>query len=202
MRGQIAAIEAQNRTMEESVAVSKETASAAKLSADVSQKALALSTDTAQRHLRAYVCVATGGVRFKAPNLPEAEIQVKNYGLTPAYDVKMWLHTWIEEFPLKVALPTPAGGFNMSAAILAPNEKPHVLISGDAPVPAENVHLIGTPKGTIYIYGEIRYKDVFGVERHTKYRFIHGGAEGTVRRQDGKIPYGFIKPDSQGNEAD
>ena len=164
---------------------------------------LALSRDTAIRQLRAYVCIATGIVKFRMPNLPEAQIHIKNYGQTPAYDVQMWISTWIEEFPLKVTLPTPQKGFNMSAAILAPNEAPHVLIAEHDPVLAESVPLLGTPKGTIYIYGEIQYRDAFGVQRHTKYRYIYGGSQGTPRTMlDHGVPCGLIKPDMKGNEAD
>lgn len=71
------------------------------------------------------------------------------------------------------------------------------------PLPPEFMQIIGTPKFTLYVYGEIRYKDAFGKERFTRYRLIHGGTEGVrmVRDKDGTENW-MLKPDAEGNEAD
>jgi hypothetical protein len=56
---------------------------------------------------------------------------------------------------------------------------------------------------TIYVYGEITYEDIFGVERHTTFRFIYGGPEPLVAMRDANgILQGVMNPDMSGNEAD
>jgi hypothetical protein len=87
-------------------------ASAAKSSASAaSDSALAVTTqnallrDTAQRQLRAYICVTGGLLKFLRPEVPEVQIHLKNAGQTPAYDVRGWIHMWIEAYPLTVDLP-------------------------------------------------------------------------------------------------
>jgi len=64
------------------------------------------------------------------------------------------------------------------------------------------VHLIGTKIGTVYVYGEIRYRDAFGKERYTKYRLMYGGADGGRKGLDAKgVPIGYLQPEIEGNEA-
>ena len=68
-----------------------------------------------------------------------------------------------------------------------------MAIPKEPAVPAAAVSLLGTQHGTIYVYGEVRYRDIFGTERFTKYRLMYGGAEG---ERSGKM-----KPCDEGNEA-
>ena len=63
----------------------------------------------------------------------------------------------------------------------------------EPPVPPQAVHLLGTPAGTIYVYGEVWYIDVFEIERSTRYRLIYGGLEGVC---DGRMSH-----DTGGNDA-
>lgn len=169
--------------------------------AEAAQESLDLSRDTAVRQLRAYVCVASGIVRFKIPTVPVAEIHIKNYGQTPAYDVRMWIGTAIAAYPLKETLPTPKEGFQMATVILAPNEKPHVLKHPHTGIPSELLLMIGLREFTLYIYGEIRYKDAFGLERLTKYRYLYGGAGPLNKTVEDGTPCRLIQPDIEGNEA-
>jgi hypothetical protein len=152
-----------------------------------------LMADTAERQLRAYVNVAGGKITFEQPDAPEWHLVVKNFGQTPAYDVRHWTHIWITEYPLSVELPVPDPDFPMSNSILAPGNHEDMVWKKEPPIPANSLELIGTPAGTIFIYGEIRYVDAFGKHRLTRYRLIYGGQ--TPNR------VGFLKPDREGNEA-
>ncbi len=79
-----------------------------------------LSSDTAQRQLRAYVCVNSALLKFPQPEVPEVQIHLKNSGQTPAYDVRGWIHIWIEKYPRKISLPEPPEGFQKSKEIIGP----------------------------------------------------------------------------------
>jgi len=143
------------------------------------QAARRLASDTAERQLRAYICVSGALMKFKGPTVPEAQVHYGNFGQTPAYDVRSWIHMWIERHPLKVELPEPSEGFQMSTTVIAPGARPHFhIIKKEPPVPEQVVSLLGTLEGTIYVYGEIRYRDIFKKERITRYRLIYGGPSG------------------------
>lgn len=148
---------------------------------------------TAIRQLRAYVLIAGGDIKFPDPGAPEAQIVLKNFGQTPAYNVRMWIHMWIEQYPLQVMLPTPPENFRMATSILPPGGHTDMFMRKEPPVSPQAIQLLGTTAGTIYVYGEVRYLDVFQVERSTKYRLMYGGAEGV---RDGRM-----NPASEGNLA-
>jgi hypothetical protein len=149
--------------------------------------------DTTQRQLRAYVCISGGTIKFDRKDAPVVHVEYKNSGQTPAYDVCGWHHIWITGYPLTEELPEPPKSFTTSQSIIPPGGHAFILIPKDPPVPAQSVHLLGTPEGTIYIYGEIRYRDAFRVNRFTKYRLMYGGPEG--------IHGEHLKPHTEGNEA-
>jgi len=149
--------------------------------------------NTTHMQLRAYVCVSGGTIKFDRKDAPVAHVEYRNSGQTPAYDVQGWHHIWIAGYPLTEELPEPSKSFMTSHSIIPPGGHAFMLIPKKPSVPAQSVHLLGTPEGTIYIYGEIRYKDAFGVERLTKYRFMYGGPEG--------VHGAYLKPHTEGNEA-
>ena len=86
--------------------------------------------------------------------------------------------SWIEEWPLKVALPMPGEDFQMAASIVPPGGESILILAKEPPVSPQSVHLIGSKVGTVYVYGEIRYTDAFGKKRRTKYRLHFGGQHG------------------------
>src|SRR5207245_7595708 len=132
-----------------------------------------MSVDAAVRQLRAYVCLSGALIAFKKANAPEVQVDMKNCGQTPAYDVRQWIHTWIEEHPLKVALPEPPADFPMSIAILLPGGNNMMVIERKPPISQEILNVLGTSQATLYIYGKLTYKDAFGHYRNTDYRLIH-----------------------------
>lgn len=90
----------------------------------------------------------------------------------------------------------------MGMAVLAPGAKPYVLVvEKNPPVPMNVIRLVGTTEGTIYVYGEIRYKDIFQKERLTKFRLIYGGPGGTRNKTENGIVTALLNPDTGGNEA-
>ncbi|MGH6848084.1 MAG: hypothetical protein ACREC0_11800 [Methylocella sp.] len=112
--------------------------------------------ETAKRQLRAYVLVASAKLDLPKPDTKEAHMSFKNFGQTPAYNLRIWINMWIEEDPLRVVLPSPPANFQMATSILPPGGHTDMVIPNNAPVPTQSVHLLGTPEGTIYVYGEVR----------------------------------------------
>ncbi len=83
----------------------------------------------------------------------------------------------------------------MSKSTLGPGA--HRSMTNEAPKPIAKepyLHLVGTDEGTVYVYGEIRYNDVFGRSHISKYKFMYGGSEPVIP--------GALKPCADGNESD
>ena len=157
--------------------------------------------DTAKRQLRAYVGIDSSLLTFKGRIMPEAQVHIKNCGQTPAYDVRHWIHNWIAEHPLKVILPEPPDGFQMSKAVLSPGGH-HIMVTPEKPpLSADVLQIFGTPQCTLYVYGEVRYRNIFGETWYTKYRLIYGGAYGGRQKIEGSVVTGLLQPDTEGNEA-
>jgi hypothetical protein len=78
----------------------KKAANAAKDSAEAATATVRQMRDTAEKQLRAYVCVDSAVLRFPQPDVPEAQVHFRNCGQTPAYGVRGWIHTWFAEYPL------------------------------------------------------------------------------------------------------
>ena len=161
----------------------------------VAQNTLAIMKDTAQRQLRAYISVTAANIEFPEPGRPKSTLIFKNAGQTPAHDVQVWIHQWVAAYPLDVTLPTPSPDFVMAKNTLGAGA--HCLMTNEAPRPIFNpslLHLVGTPQGTIYVYGEVSYSDVFGSRHVQQYRLMHGGSEPTTA--------GALKPCVSGNDGD
>jgi len=158
--------------------------------------------DTAERQLRAYVCMESAQIIFKRERSPEIHVHIKNFGQTPAYDVRMWIGGAIGQYPAPESPKPPPEGFQMSTSLLAPGAKPHAMVWRHPEINELLMPFLGTPQVTIYAYGEIAYKDAFGKPHITKYRLLHGGREPVRLMVKDGFPFGFLKPDTEGNEAD
>lgn len=170
--------------------------------AHATEKSVELAADSAQRQLRAYVCVSSALVKFYG-SMFEAQVHIKNSGPTPAYDVRQWIHVWIEGYPLKIVLPEAPEGFKMSSSIIPPSGTSIMICGRDAQTIIPPNVTLGSPQATVYIYGEIRYLDAFRIERKTRYRMIWGGPESgrkTFSRTENAF-IGVCQTDYEGNDA-
>ena len=122
------------------------------------QDAVSVTRKSAERQLRAYVLAADGGIE------------------TPAYDVRSWIHIWVEDFPLPVALPgPPPPDFLMSQNVMGPGFHTEFVHKRDNPLNPISIKMINDETAAVYVYGATRYRDCFGVERESKYlRFFRG----------------------------
>lgn len=156
------------------------------------QSATVVPTDPQIIAQRAYVYVNDANLSdVTGANAPTVAVNIKNTGLTPAYDLT-WRAIFVcAKFPLteetmldrekeaqKVVLP-PGGVLSYKWTFTEwKKEWSEMITKGDA---------------AIFAIGEITYKDAFGKTRFTKYRLIHGG---NARVSPGK--FGIA---AEGNEA-
>jgi hypothetical protein len=161
------------------------------------EKAINIASDTAIRQLRAYVMVNRVGIESVISNSrPTVTVEFKNSGQTPAYDVLGWVSIGLAKFPLTYSIP---GEINFPAikgskdvitnggTTLLPATMEHTLTS-------EEVEQLNTGSHAIYFIGKISYKDAFGIERFTKFKFFCNKIPG------GSLSHASIYTD--GNEAD
>jgi hypothetical protein len=161
----------------------------------------ALSRDTAQRQLRAYVCVHAVAIHFTDAETVDVRVDIKNSGQTPAYQVRQWIRVFIGTYPLAESLPEPPDDFDMSASVIGPDG---FVSIARRPRPPVDAVALGTPTKTVYAYGKVYYKDAFGESRTTGYRFYYGGNEppGATRHPDDGHFIGILRAHAEGNEAD
>lgn len=159
--------------------------------------------ETAIRDQRAYVCMDSARIVFKKERAPEVHVYLKNFGKTPAYDVRMWIGGATGPYPAPEPLKPAPDELPMGVSVLPPGAKPYTMIWRSDEIPQQVMPILGTKAFTIYVYGKITYRDAFKKQRSTKYRLIFGGREphGTVVNEAG-YRMGNMKTDSEGNEAD
>jgi hypothetical protein len=157
-----------------------------------------LMRDTAQRQLRAYIGVSAASMsRDEHSGVPQAQVDFKNFGQTPAHDVTGWIDIVFDEYPLKGILPVP-DRINHGVDVLGPGQITILAPPQKPPLPRASIGLLGSPKLTCYVYGEIRYKDVFGHEWTTQVRLLYGGVAATRHSPTGQW---LLSPDVEGNKA-
>ncbi|MDL1981669.1 MAG: hypothetical protein LWX02_09425 [Deltaproteobacteria bacterium] len=185
----------QLRRLRQTVEVTKEAADAAKKSADATERTVLAMQATAQRQLRAYVCVPGATIKMLKKTdgtYAHVVLRYKNAGQTPGHDVRTWIALHIAEYPLNKVLVQPPHDAKYSPFIISPGSEQ--FLPNEIRITPEQLPVFGTIKATLYVYGEILYRDVFGIERLTNYRLLYGGDEGTFGTR--------LRPDLEGNEAD
>ena len=141
--------------------------------------------DNAQRQLRAYVFVSERFIKIdEATDALRVNILVKNFGLTPARDVTIAPCVAIRDIPPSSSLNDYLLDITISKSIITPGgdvrRRGPYFCDDPPPDPDATPRNLTTDeraeiksgKKAIYVYGEIRYKDVFDKDRWTRYRFF------------------------------
>jgi hypothetical protein len=133
-----------------------------------------LARNTSEKQLRAYIVCAGGEMNDARELNTSLTITAKNTGQTPAREVTMLTQFTIRD-------PGWNGPFELdseaaSMSVLGPGME--LENSKTFEVPEEMRKLLAEGKKVIWIWGTVRYKDVFGVDRYTNFRFLEGGANG------------------------
>ncbi|MDQ6867610.1 MAG: hypothetical protein M3178_04110 [Pseudomonadota bacterium] len=154
------------------------------------------SEKTAERQLRAYVLVSSARIHdFGIERPPRVEIIIKNSGQTPAFDLLSWSGMIFEKFPLNIELVDPPPDIKQSRSTLGAGDISSHLTTAGCPLTKIETDMIIAGKVAIYVFGEIKYKDIFKkIERSTRYRMMYGGGGGAT-------PDGALTFCEEGNDA-
>jgi len=157
-------------------------------------KLVGSTKDTAERQLRAYINISHGKVLYiNDPQNRIFQLDIKNFGQTPAYEVSTVFKCIVREYPLGKSNPLESvtSEEHQIFSVLGPTcEYRRDMI---APYNGEWVEpKIIDGSAAIYGFGEIRYRDAFGVQRVTEFRYMCQG-EG--------ITQGCVAPCEEGNNA-
>lgn len=168
----------QLRLIRESLADTKKAADAANKSADAAERTVNTMKDTAIRQLRAYVSVSVAEIEDVITGfIPRAHLAVKNFGQTPAYDL-IGIGGMAMGVSWETLTPPSSEPIEVTKTSLAAGAITIQVISGKRPLrPGEREALLDGSK-TLWVYGEMRYRDTFDIERITEYRFQVGGGVG------------------------
>lgn len=133
--------------------------------------------NTAEQQLRAYIHPTVTEIKkFSLTEPIEISVTLENAGQTPARDCECTGTGFIAALPLddNATMPDPTEapgiGRHSKQAIY-----PHAVRSIDCPsidiLGPEYIKLIRAQKVAIYVAGEVRYKDVFGIKRRSEFCF-------------------------------
>jgi hypothetical protein len=153
------------------------------------------SQKSSERQMRAYIFIEKREIEF-IDGVPRINLVMRNEGKTPAHDVVVYGHASIAPCPWNNFPIEKSGKVRRSKEVLGPNgwrDKQQVELTRDSYV--ANQGDIEASRMAVYAYGEITYRDAFGRDCWTKYRYFWNG-DIHKRRKFG------MAADSQGNEAD
>jgi hypothetical protein len=147
------------------------------------------SKDTARQQLRAYVGVVDHEIKVSVGASGHVQVRIKNFGQTPAFNVRYWMNEGPFDYPLKQALPEKA--FQPGTIVLFPTDvfSPTLTIT-----PLDNAlqDALRRESKRLYVYGRIVY-DSFGTSYTTDFRLYY--AAGLI--QQGRMAWA-----EDGNSAD
>lgn len=176
--------------------------------ADAARAQAATSDDTERRQLRAYVFPdgvtvynVDGDITKILKKPPNLEVQIKNTGNTPAYDVTVFTGGTYRQFPARFKVSdvsTPITVYaNKSVFIMPSGATEHAFsdVNGATiPLTARQKQSMDDGVSAIYFFGEIIYHDAFGILRCNTFKYYVGGNAGF----DGNA----MKNAGEGQEAD
>jgi hypothetical protein len=151
-----------------------------------------------ERELRAYVGILMNPstvIHVNVGQRSKAQITVKNFDQTPAYDVLVNTNIVPAIFPLTGKLPELDRSPTGSRTILHPGEEAYSDGQAETPIDDTEFRRLHTEHETrrLYFYGEISYRDVFRKLHTTYFRLHTTGGAATMQR----FNYSY-----DGNEAD
>lgn len=170
----------------QAVEQSRRAANAATTAAEAGQAAVRVASDTAERQLRAYVSVVEATVTWQSRQSILATIVLQNTGQTPALNVhKAYVVSTGEPDDFDVPEPDETAiSHSIGAGV------PMTLYAPVSRIPEDEWQGIRSRAMPFYVWGEVRYDDIFGkTPRFTKFRLI------LLRENDG------LGPCEGGNES-
>lgn len=185
------------------------TVSAALWAARAATSAVGVARTTAKQELRAYVSVTPNFVTGFSPTTRAAvKFAMVNRGTTPARNVTQFSVVDIFPYPLPQDFPFPDPMLRGAGAFIIHPSETFIgsRVASRLFKKAEMEDVVAGTSSRIYIFGEVRYEDVFGVERRTRFCSSIVGSENLARVAGlrGAVPDEVnisYEPSDQHNEA-
>ncbi|MEA2875792.1 MAG: hypothetical protein QOF14_988 [Hyphomicrobiales bacterium] len=135
------------------------------------------SEQTAERQLRAYLYPSEGKIiEVNGVNGPGVTIKFKNYGQTPAHDVSFVWAIGYGPYPIDWSVISEPKDMVKPQYPVPPQREskaiPNYLMRRLSP---DQMVRLDAGTSAIYVIGEIKYRDVFGVSRISKVRLYRIG---------------------------
>lgn len=131
---------------------------------------------TAERQLRAYVQVS--GAKAKVPirdGVLEVALTLKNFGQTPAHHVTSWIGIAAFNAGQQPHFPSPGDDFGLARGPIGPGAPRDFTIPLAESMTAPRWQALENGDAAVYVWGEIRYADIFGKKRFTRFRLRMSG---------------------------
>lgn len=156
---------------------------AAERAADATTASVDLARSTAEKQLRAYVLVTNITIRGVEPDAtPTAAIIFRNSGQTPASYLQVFVAMGLIDYPPKSHPVDDEPSAVGSVTVLGPNSEYMVPAALVGQLGADQYLAIHNGDQAIHITGTIKYRDAFGIARHTNFNSFYGGDFGTNDR--------------------
>ncbi|MER9944141.1 hypothetical protein NKJ70_19670 [Mesorhizobium sp. M0092] len=113
-------------------------------------------------------------------------MHIGNFGQTPAKDLTAWAGMQVCKIPPEPSIFAKRTDLFLAKSYLAPGAKLVHTIQYGAALTEEWVVLLLRGEAAIYVYGEIRYLDIFGKPCWANFRYGRGGPHG--HPSNGEMP--------------
>jgi len=160
--------------------------------ADAAKDTVEVTSDIGRKQLRAYVGIAAIGISKLDQKPVVCDVMIQNFGQTPAYEFRVSAWIIVKEFPPTSKFTHWVEDHEKGQAAIYPGLPNKVTIEYPE-VSKSDIAAIQNGTKAFWAYGEIRYRDAFGCDHFTRYRFFTGGSKGVHGRE--------MTPHAQGNEA-
>lgn len=137
----------------------------------LSLKAIKQEQSNAQKGLRAYVGIDSVKILYTLNNIATTRIILKNTGQTPARDVLAVIHNDILDLPAEESSFPIVFTMAKSKTSMERDGFSKLEIPTIDKVDEFSMSKMQVDRTAIFVWGEVRYKDVFGDEWFTRYRF-------------------------------
>jgi hypothetical protein len=131
---------------------------------------------TAERQLRAYVGLeATKLIELNGPKGPRVRLRVKNFGLTPAYDVVVISGLAFDSFPRDRLPPIPPTDLIQPKYPLSPTNRITQFNFLNRQLAQTEVDAFTSGAAALYLLGRIEYRDAFKKPHWYCFKMFLGG---------------------------
>lgn len=150
------------------------------------RRSIEIAQDSMVYAQRAYITITKGEI-VGTPNDPLFQLKIENSGNTPAYDIQV-----ARMVEVKDSAPAIEANWTTwsKCGLIAPKGFVHLLVPTTDAMTEEQGRLLEAGNLQLYCWGEVRYRDIFGKTRFTKFCF------------SGRPVVGHFGPCTSGNEAD